>query len=201
MVLNRDLAVIGFRIGAKRAHSARPLPTALEVLTVGWKQLPPVCWWRRQREIRMLRSWYVRVGPDDMSTGRGRLVTLALAGGPVAAVAAVPVMVLAAIGSDASLVLIAGVAAAGVVVLACALWRSAGSLTLCVALLGSAAAVLSVHRAARPTFHWTTVGALIALSVVTLSACLVRACREPDAVSWVEQEPAEQHVPGSADGP
>ena len=43
--------------------------------------------------------------------------------------------------------------------------------------------------------------ALIALSVVTLSACLVRACREPDAVSWVEQAPAQQHVPGGADGP
>ena len=149
----------------------------------------------------MLRSWYVRVGPEDMSRGRGRLVTLALAGGPVAAVVAVPVMVLAAIGSDASVALLAAVAAAGLVVVACALWRSAGSLTLCVALLGSVAAVLSVRGAEHPVLHWTTVAALIALSVVTLSACLVRACREPDAVSWVEQEPAQQHVPGGADGP
>ena len=166
-----------------------------------WKQVPPLRWWRRQREIRMLRSWYVRVGPEDMSRGRGRLVTLALAGGPVAAVVAVPVMVLAAIGSDASFVLLAAVAAAGLVVVACALWRSAGSLTLCVALLGSVAAVLSVRGAEHPVLHWTTVAALIALSVVTLSACLVRACREPDAVSWVEQEPAQQHVPGGADEP
>jgi cell division protein FtsW (lipid II flippase) len=171
------------------------------VLTVGWKQLPPVRWWRRQREIRMLRSWYVRVGPEDMSARRRRLLTLALAGGPVAAVVAVPVMLLAAVGSDASVVLLAAVAAAGLVVVAGAIWRSAGSLTLCVALLGSVAAVLSVHGAGRPTFHWTTVAALIAASVVTLSACLVRACREPDAVSWVAQEPAEQHVPGTADGP
>ena len=68
------------------------------------------------------------------------------------------------------------------------------------ALLGSVAAVLSVRGAERPVLHWTTVAALIALSVVTLSACLVRACREPDAVSWVEQEPAQQRVPGGADG-
>ena len=168
---------------------------------MGWKQLPPVRWWRRQREIRMLRSWYVRVGPEDMSRGRGRLVRLALAGGPVAAVVAVPVMLLAAIGSDASVALIAAVAAASLVVVAGAIWRSAGSLTLCVALLGSVAAVLSVHQAARPTLHWATVATLIALSLVTLSACLVRACREPSADSWVEQEPAEQHVPGNADGP
>ena len=166
-----------------------------------WKQVPPLRWWRRQREIRMLRSWYVRVGPEDMSRGRGRLVALALAGGPVAAVVAVPVMVLAAIGSDTSVVLLAAIATAGVVVVACALWRSAGSLTLCVALLGSVAAVLSVRGAEHPVLHWTTVAALIALSVVTLSACLVRACREPDAVSWVELEPARQHVPGGADGP
>ena len=166
-----------------------------------WKQVPPLRWWRRQREIRMLRSWYVRVGPEDLSRGRGRLVTLALAGGPVAAVVAVPVMVLAAIGSDASVALLAAVAAAGLVALGSALWRSAGSLTLCVALLGSVAAVLSVRGAEHPVLHWTTVAALIALSVVTLSACLVRACREPDAVSWVEQEPAQQRVPGGADEP
>jgi hypothetical protein len=168
---------------------------------VDWKQVPPLRWWRRQREIRMLRSWYVRVGPEDMSRGRGRMVTLALAGGPVAAVVAVPVMVLAAIGSDASVVLLAAVAAAGLVALVCALWRSAGSLTLCVAVLGSVAAVLSVRGGERPVLHWTTEAALIALCVVTLSACLVRACREPDAVSWVEQAPAQQHVPGVADGP
>jgi len=148
----------------------------------------------------MIRSWYVSVGPEDMSRGRGRLVTIALAGGPIAAVVGVPVMVLAAIGSDASVVLLAAVAAAGLVVVASALWRSAGSLTLCVALLGSVAAVLSVHGAEHPLLHWTSVGTLMALSVVTLSACLVRACREPDAISWVEQEPAEQHVPGAADG-
>ena len=65
------------------------------------------------REIRLLRSWYVRVGPEDMSRGRTRLVTLALAGGPVAAVVAVPVMVLAAVSSHASLLLLAAVAAAG----------------------------------------------------------------------------------------
>ena len=164
-----------------------------------WKQVPPHRWWRRQREIRMLRSWYVRVGPEDMSRGRGRLVTLALAGGPVAAMVAVPVMVLAAIGSDPSLVLLAAIATAGLVVVACALWRSAGSLTLCVALLGSVAAVLGVRGAEYPVLHWTTVAALIALSVVTLSACLVRACREPDAVSWVELEPAQERVPGGAD--
>ena len=163
------------------------------------RQLPPVRWWRRQREIRMLRSWYVRVGPDDMTRRRGRLVTSALAGGPVAAVVAVPVMVLAAVASDASAVLLAAVVAAGIVVVGCALWRSAGSLTLCVTLLGSAAAVLSVHGSLHPALHWSAVAALIALSVVTLSACLVRACREPDAVSWVEPEPAEQHVPGGAD--
>jgi hypothetical protein len=163
------------------------------------KQVLPLRWWRRQREIRMLRSWYVRVGPEDMSRGRGRLVALALAGGPVAAVVAVPVMVLAAIGSDTSVVLLAAIATAGVVVVACALWRSAVSLTLCVAVLGSVAAVLSVRGAERPILHWTTVAALIALSVVTLSACLVRACREPDAVSWVEEEPAQQRVPGGAD--
>jgi hypothetical protein len=167
---------------------------------VDWKQVPPIHWWPRQREFRMLHSWYVRVGPDDMSRGRGRLVTLALAGGPVAAVVAVPVMMLAAIGSDSSFVLVSAVAATGLVVVACALWRSAGSLTLCVALVGSVAAVLSVRGAERPVLHWATVAALIALSVVTLSACLVRACREPDTVSWVEQEPAQQHVPGGADG-
>jgi hypothetical protein len=163
-------------------------------------QVSPLRWWRRQREIRMLRSWYVQVGPEDMSRGRGRLVTLALVGGPVAAVVAVPVMVLAAIGSNSSVVLLAAIAA-GLVVVACALWRSAGSLTLCVALLGSVTAVLGVRGAEHPLLHWATVAALIALSVVTLSACLVRACREPDAVSWVEQEPAQQHVPGGADGP
>jgi hypothetical protein len=167
---------------------------------VDWNQVPPLRWWRRQREIRLLRSWYVRVGPEDMSRGRERLVTLALAGGPVAAVVAVPVMVLAAVGSDASVVLLAAVAVVGALVLACALWRSAGALTLCVALLGSVAAVLSVRAAHHPVLHWTSLAALIALSVVTLSACLVRACREPDAVSWVEQVPAEEHVPGGADG-
>ena len=166
-----------------------------------WRQVPLLRWWRRQREIRMLRSWYVRVGPEDMSRGRGRLVVLVLAGGPVAAVVAVPVMVLAAIGSHSSLLLLTAIATAGLVVVACALWRSAGSLTLCVALLGSVAAVLSVRGAEHPVLHWTTVAALIALSVVTLSACLVRACREPDAVSWVEQEPAQQRVPGGADEP
>ena len=166
-----------------------------------WKQVLPFRWWCRQREIRMLRAWYVRVGPEDMSRGRGRLVTLALAGGPVAAVVAVPVMVLAALGSDTSLVLLAAIATAGLIVVACALWRSAGSLTLCVALLGSVAAVLSVRGSEHPVLHWTTVAALIALSVVTLSVCLVRACREPDAVSWVELEPAHQRVPGGADGP
>ena len=165
-----------------------------------WKQVPPLRWWRRQREIRMLRSWYVHPRSRGHGAGDGPLVTLALAGGPVAAVVAVQVMVLAAIGSDASAALLAAVAAAGVVVVACAIWRSAGSLTLSVALLGSVAAVLGVHGAERPVLHWTTVAALIALSVVTLSACLVRACREPDAVTWVEQEPAQQHVPGAADG-
>ena len=104
-----------------------------------WNRVPPLRWWRRQREIRLLRSWYVRVGPEDMSPGRQRLVTLALAGGPVAAVVAVPVMVLAAVGSDASILLLAAVAAVGAVVLACALWQSA-AVTLCVALLGSVAA-------------------------------------------------------------
>ena len=127
-----------------------------------WKQVLLLRWWRRQREIRMLRSWYVRVGPEDMSRGRGRLVTLVLAGGPVAAVVAVPVMVLAAIGSDTSVLLLAAIATAGLVVVACALWRSAGSLTLCVALLGSVAAVLSVRGAEHPVLHWTTVAALIA---------------------------------------
>ena len=163
-----------------------------------WKRVSPRRWWRRQRGIRMLRSCYVRVGPEDMSRGRERSVTLALAGGPVAAVVAVPVMVLAAIGSDTSFVLLAAIATAGVVVVGCALWRSAASLTLCVALLGSVVAVLSVRGAEHPVLHWTTVAALIALSVVTLSACLVRACREPDAVGWVEQEPAQQRVPGGA---
>jgi len=166
---------------------------------VDWNQVPPVRWWRRQREIRLLRSWYVRVGPEDMSRGRERFVTLALSGGPVAAVVAVPVMVLAAVGSDASIVLLVAVAVVGAVVVACALWRSAGSLTLCVALLGSVAAVLSVRGAEHPILHWTTVAALIALSSVTPSACLVRACREHDAVSWIELEPAQERVPGGAD--
>ncbi len=107
---------------------------------------------------------------------------------------------LAAVSSDASILLLAAVAAVGAVVLACALWQSAGVLTLCVALLGSVAAVLSVRGAPHPVLHWASLAALIALSVVTLSVCLVRACREPDAVSWVEQAPAEQHVPGGADG-
>ena len=123
-------------------------------------------------------------------------MTLVLAGGPVAALVAVPVMMLAAI-SDLP-VLLAATVTAGVVVWR-ALWRSAGSLTLCVALVGSVAAVLSVRGAEHPVLHWTTVAALIALSIVTLIACLVRACREPDAVSWVELEPAQQHVPGGAD--
>ena len=57
--------------------------------------------------------------------------------------------------------------------------------------------MLSVRGAEHPVLHWTTVTALIALSVVTLSACLVRACREPDAVSWVELEPAQQRVPAA----
>jgi hypothetical protein len=170
------------------------------VLTVGWKQSPTVRWWRRQREIRMLRAWYVSVGPEDMSRARERLVTLALAGGPAAAVVAVPVMVLAAVGSDASIALLAGVAAAGLVVLASALWRSAGSLTLCVALVGSVAAVLSVRGGERPVLHWITVAVLIALSVVTLGACLVRACREPDAAAWAGDEPVQQHVPDTAEG-
>ena len=90
----------------------------------------------------------------------------------------------------------------GVTVTACAasaLWRSAASLTLCVALVGSVAAVLSVRGGERPVPHWITVAVLIALSVVTLGACLVRACREPDAATWAGDEPVQQHVPDTAE--
>jgi hypothetical protein len=35
---------------------------------------------------------------------------------------------------------------------------------------------------------------------VTLGACLVRACREPDAATWAGDEPVQQHVPDTAEG-
>ena len=84
--------------------------------------------------------------------------------------------------------------------LACALWRSAGSLTLCVALLGSVAAVLSVRGAPHPVLRWASLAALIALSVVTQRVPgpgVPRArCGQLGRAG-----PAEQHVPGGADGP
>jgi len=167
---------------------------------VGRSELPLVHWWHRQREIRMLRSWYVRVGPDDMSRARGRFVKAALVAGPIAAAVGAPVMVAAAVGGEAAPALLAGCSAAAVLVAVAALWRSAASLTTCVALIGSAAAVLGTRSSPRPVLQWSSVTALIVLATVTLSACLVRACREPEAVCWVEDEPAQHYVPGGADG-
>jgi hypothetical protein len=168
----------------------------MEVPTVGRNELPGVQWWHRQREVRMLRSWYVQVGPEDMSRGRSRFVSLGLVAGPVAAGVGAPVMVAAAIGMDAAPAVVAAAAAAAVLVVLAALWRSAASLTVCVALLGSAAAVLGTRSSSRPTLQWSGVAVLILLAAVTLSACLVRACREPEAASWVEDEPAGHYVPG-----
>jgi hypothetical protein len=168
----------------------------VEVPTVGTNELPGVQWWHRQREIRMLRSWYVQVGPEDMSRRRCRFVSVALVAGPIAAAVGAPVMVAAAIGMHTAPAVLIACSVAAVLVVLAALWRSAASLTVCVALLGSAAAVLGTRSTTRAALQWSGVAVLILLAAVTLSACLVRACREPEAVSWVEDEPAGHYVPG-----
>jgi hypothetical protein len=172
------------------------LPTAQEV-TVARKPAP-LQWWRRQREIRMLRSWYVRVCPGDMSSRRSRVVGMALSAGPVCAVVAAVLMVTGGLVSGSGPLAIA-MAVAALVVLAGALWRSAASLTLSVALAGSAAAILGTHGSHGSPLHWPSVTALAVLATVMVSSCLLRACREPDAVSWIEDEPATEHVPGHLD--
>src|SRR5262245_38961608 len=146
----------------------------------------------------MLRSLYVTVCPGDMSRRRARLVGMTLVAGPVCAPGAAALMVTGGVlGGSPPLAIAMGVAA--LVVVAGAFWRSAASLTLSVALAGSAAAIRGTHGGNGPVLYWAMVAALAVLATVMVSSCLLRACREPDAISWIEEEPATEHVPGHPD--